>query len=180
MKWIENDLPAKIYRYNLGKNPKTAFYLFLTLCISVTIVLSMLAYMAIRSPKASLAAKIFGLIMMVWVLFLGYWGAWVCYVRDYHQAHKIKWEDGKVYLWNKYMDRVLVYSFEDIDDIVLSKNGFPIRDPGVEPTETGLMIITHIPMIPNKSKIGVALGLEIGLKLKEDWEKWKMSKRSKM
>ena len=175
MGWVENYLPAKIYRYNLRKNPKVAFYLFLMLCVSVTIVLGTLAYLAIQSPKASLGVKVFGLIMMVWVLFLGYWGAWVCYVGDYHQAHKIKWEDGKVYLWNRYMNKILVYSLDDIDDIVFSRNGLPLRDGRGEPTEMILMIRTGIPMVP--SKIGVALGMEIGLKLKEDWEKWKGQKR---
>ena len=178
MEWMENHLPAKIYRYNLGKNPKTAFYLFLSACIIATVILGYLMYLGWMSLHAGLGAKIFGTVLTIWALFLGYWGAMVSYDRDKRQAHKIKWEGGKVYIWNKYVKKTFVYSFEEIENILFSKYGVPLRNVRDEPTEMALMIKTKMPLIPIKTPLNIALSMEIGLKLKEDWEKWKKMEKT--
>ena len=176
MEWLINTLPPKIYRYNLGKNPKKSFYLFLSACIAATIILGILACWGWMSPHAGLGVKIFGTVLTAWALFLGYWGALVSYDRDIRQAHKIKWENGKVYTWNKYVKKVFVYSFEEINDIIFTHYGVPIRYND-EPTEMGLMIKTKMPLIPIRTPLNIALGMEIGLRLKEDWERWRKGQK---
>ncbi len=177
MDWLTNTLPPKIYRYNLGKNPKRSFYLFLSACIAATIILGILAFWGWMSPHAGLGVKIFGTLLTVWALFLGYWGALVSYDSDKHQAHKVKWENGKIYLWNKYIGKVLVYSFEDIDDILFSREGYPLKNGSEGATEIALMLKDRIPLIPIRTRQNVLLNMEIGLKLKEDWERWRKEQK---
>lgn len=174
MEWFNNSLPPKLQHFYLDKNPKTAFYLFLSACIIATVILGYLMYLGWMCLHAGLGAKIFGTVLTIWVLFLGYWGALVTYYGDKHQAHKIKWENGRIYIWNKYMKKVLVYSFEDIDEILFSRNGYPLRDyHGKDPTEIALMLKCRMPLVPIRTQENILLNMEIGLKLKEDWEKWK-------
>ncbi len=177
MEWIDNTLPSKLQKFYLARNPIYMFYLFLSACIIATIILGYLTVMGWMNPHAGLGVKIFGTVLSFWALFLGYWGAIVTYYGDKHQAHKVKWEDGNVYLWNKYTRKVLVYSFEDIEDILFSRNGYPLTTECEGATEVALMLKCKMPLIPIKTKESILLNMNVGLKLKEDWERWKMMRK---
>ncbi len=167
MEWIENKgLPSKMEKYLLKRNPRRKFYLFLSLCIIATIILSILVIKAWLGD-VSIGLKIFATLLSAWVLFIGYYGAKEFYIAEIHQPHKIKWDSKNIYLWNKYSGHILVYPFKNVIKIELTKNGIPLKN-GESPTDITLGLKTG-----KRRKTGIALSLEVGLKLKEAWEEWK-------
>ena len=168
MEWVENQgLPSKMEKYLLQRNPKKSFFILLVICVVVTV---FLGYFLIETwmYDVNIYYKIFGTILFGLVIFIGYYGSWSFYISEIHQPHKIKWENGKIYLKNKYTSKVFIYPFSNIVKIEFTRNGSYVRE-GEMPTEVVVEIKRG-----KRGGVGIALGLEVGERLREAWEQWRI------